>query len=104
MHGNTMTTASGIKTRSFDAILGELERTIDAHAAAGTKLGGVHFELTGEDVTECLGGAAGVTEAGLSTNYASACDPRLNYQQSLELAFLLSRRMSRPLNGASWAK
>lgn len=96
MHGNTITTSSGIKTRSFDAILSELETTIDTHEAAGTRLGGVHFELTGDDVTECVGGAAGVTEASLSTNYASACDPRLNYQQSLELAFLLSRRLSRP--------
>lgn len=95
MHGNTITTASGLKTRSFDAIVAELEATIDAHEAAGSHLGGVHFELTGDDVTECVGGAAGVTEASLSTNYASACDPRLNYQQSLELAFLLARRLSR---------
>ena len=102
MHGNTITTGTGIKTRSFDAIRDELEKTIECHAAAGTRLGGVHFELTGEDVTECIGGAAGVTEAGLSANYASACDPRLNYQQSLELAFLLSRRMSRPINGVGW--
>lgn len=101
MHGNTISTASGLKTRSFDSIRSELEKTIDAHDGAGTRLGGVHFELTGEDVTECVG--AGVTEAGLSTNYASACDPRLNYQQSLELAFLLSRRMSKPVGG-SWAK
>ncbi len=101
MHGNTIATASGLKTRSFDSIRSELEKTIDAHDGAGTRLGGVHFELTGEDVTECVG--AGVTEAGLSTNYASACDPRLNYQQSLELAFLLSRRMSKPVGG-SWAK
>ena len=94
MHGNTITTAAGVKTRSFDAIRTELEATIDAHRACGSHLGGVHFELTGDDVTECLGGAAGVTEANLSTNYSSACDPRLNYQQSLELAFLLSRRLS----------
>lgn len=96
MHGNTTTTSGGIKTRSFDAILKELETTIDLHAAAGTRLGGVHFELTGEDVTECIGGAAGVTEANLSTRYDSACDPRLNYQQALELAFLLSRKLTRP--------
>jgi 3-deoxy-7-phosphoheptulonate synthase len=95
MHGNTTTTASGLKTRSFDAILAELEGTIDVHEREGSRLGGVHFELTGDDVTECVGGAAGVTEANLSTNYASACDPRLNYQQSLELAFLLSRRLAR---------
>jgi len=95
MHGNTITTAGGIKTRSFDSIVQELEGTIDAHAATGSRLGGVHFELTGDDVTECIGGAAGITEAGLSANYASLCDPRLNYQQALELAFLLSRRLSR---------
>ncbi|TVQ62927.1 MAG: 3-deoxy-7-phosphoheptulonate synthase [Phycisphaerales bacterium] len=87
MHGNGMTTASGIKTRSFDDIAAELERTFAAHKAAGTVMGGVHFELTGEDVTECVGGAAGVTEDGLHVNYASPCDPRLNYQQALELAF-----------------
>ncbi len=95
MHGNTTATRSGIKTRSFDAILRELEETIDAHDAAGTRLGGVHFELTGEDVTECTGGAGGPTEDSLTRNYASPCDPRLNYQQALELAFLLSRRLRR---------
>ena len=94
MHGNTHTTSTGVKTRSFEAILAELDRTIDAHVAAGTQLGGVHFELTGEEVTECTGGAGNLTEEGLSANYASACDPRLNFQQSLELAFLLARRLS----------
>jgi 3-deoxy-7-phosphoheptulonate synthase len=84
-----------IKTRSFDDILLELERTVDAHRAAGTRLGGVHFELTGEDVTECIGGASGVSEHDLTRNYASPCDPRLNYQQSLELAFLLAGAMGR---------
>jgi 3-deoxy-7-phosphoheptulonate synthase len=95
MHGNGTLTTAGIKTRSFDAILRELEATMDAHEAAGSRLGGVHFELTGDDVTECVGGAAGITEASLSTNYASVCDPRLNYQQSLEMAFLLARRLAR---------
>ena len=95
MHGNGIKTAAGIKTRSFDDILLELERTVDAHRAAGTTLGGVHFELTGEDVTECIGGAAGVGEHDLTRNYASPCDPRLNYQQSLELAFLLAGAMGR---------
>lgn len=93
MHGNSMTTASGIKTRRFEDISAELQATIAIHEKAGTHLGGVHFELTGEDVTECVGGASGVTEAGLNTNYATACDPRLNYQQALELAFVLARRM-----------
>ena len=93
MHGNTMKTAGGIKTRRFEAILAELERSFDAHARLGTNLGGVHFELTGEDVTECTGGATGVTEADLGRNYTSLCDPRLNYQQSMELAFRIARRM-----------
>jgi 3-deoxy-7-phosphoheptulonate synthase len=96
MHGNPLTTAGGIKTRSFSDILSELETSWDVHESLGSRLGGVHFELTGEDVTECLGGASGITEADLSRNYASPCDPRLNYEQSLELAFLLARRMSRP--------
>ncbi len=95
MHGNGIKTDAGIKTRSFDDILIELEQTVDAHKRAGTTLGGVHFELTGEDVTECIGGAAGVGEHDLTRNYASPCDPRLNYQQSLELAFLLAGAMGR---------
>ena len=94
MHGNGMVTARGVKTRSFDAIMDDLEQTLDAHEAAGTTLGGVHIELTGEDVTECIGGASGVTEDSLHTNYVSPCDPRLNYQQSLELAFRLAGRLS----------
>jgi 3-deoxy-7-phosphoheptulonate synthase len=93
MHGNGITTRHGVKTRDFDAILSELEQSIDIHQRAGTRLGGVHFELTGEDVTECVGGAAGIGEDDLHENYASACDPRLNYQQSLELAFLLAQKM-----------
>lgn len=93
MHGNGQTTASGIKTRSFDDILSELEQAVDCHHGAGTTLGGVHFELTGEDVTECIGGGSGITEDDLSRNYVSLCDPRLNYQQSLELAFLLAQKM-----------
>jgi 3-deoxy-7-phosphoheptulonate synthase len=95
MHGNTTTTATGVKTRSFDAIVAELEATDAAHRLANVPLGGVHFELTGDDVTECTGGAVGITESQLSHNYATACDPRLNYQQALEVAFLLARRMGR---------
>jgi 3-deoxy-7-phosphoheptulonate synthase len=95
MHGNTTTTSGGLKTRSFEAILQELEGAFDVHEQTGVPLGGVHFELTGEDVTECTGGASGVTEADLANNYASACDPRLNYQQALEMAFLMARRMGR---------
>lgn len=93
MHGNTKTTDTGVKTRAFDAILGEIETAMDLHDAEGTVFGGVHLELTGEDVTECVGGAAGITEADLSTNYASACDPRLNYRQALETAFRIARRI-----------
>jgi 3-deoxy-7-phosphoheptulonate synthase len=87
MHGNTTTTTGGIKTRSFDDILREIERSFAVHRAVGSELGGVHFELTGDDVTECIGG--GVREADLDKNYASACDPRLNYRQALEMAFRL---------------
>ncbi len=91
MHGNGVTTRHGIKTRDFNDILAELRLAFDLHAREGTVMGGVHFELTGEDVTECVGGAAGVTEEDLTANYASPCDPRLNYQQALEMAFLIAR-------------
>ena len=76
MHGNTVSTASGIKTRSFDDVLREVERSFDVHEQLGSVLGGVHFELTGEDVTECVGGAVGLTEQDLGRNYSSLCDPR----------------------------
>ena len=91
MHGNGVTTRHGIKTRDFNDILAELRHAFDVHHREGTILGGVHFELTGEDVTECIGGAAGVSEDDLTANYASPCDPRLNYQQALEMAFLIAR-------------
>lgn len=93
MHANG-TVIGGRKTRSFDAIKTELEGAIEAHREAGVPLGGVHLELTGEDVTECLGGAQAVTPEDLATNYGTACDPRLNYQQSLEIAFLLAHRLA----------
>lgn len=93
MHGNTRTTAGGVKTRSFDDILTEIATSVDVHRAEGTVFGGVHFELTGEDVTECTGGATGITDDDLSTNYASLCDPRLNYAQALEMAFNLTRHL-----------
>lgn len=95
MHGNSTTLASGIKTRRFELIVTEMLRTYDTLAGEGAHLGGVHVELTGEDVTECLGGASGVSEADLVRNYASPCDPRLNYEQALELAFALAERMER---------
>jgi 3-deoxy-7-phosphoheptulonate synthase len=96
MHGNTERTAGGRKTRRFESILAELEAAFDIHAAAGSVLGGVHFELTGEDVTECTGGARGLAEAGLDRAYRTTVDPRLNYEQALEMAMLVARRMSRP--------
>jgi 3-deoxy-7-phosphoheptulonate synthase len=93
MHGNTETTPQGIKTRRFDKILRELETSFDLHDQLGSHLGGVHIELTGEDVTECLGGARGLDEIGLERAYKSRVDPRLNYEQALELAMRIARRM-----------
>jgi 3-deoxy-7-phosphoheptulonate synthase len=93
MHGNTLTTSSGIKTRSFSDIRVEVEHAFDIHAAAGQTLGGIHIELTGENVTECIGGARELSEADLARAYESEVDPRLNYEQSLELAFLVARKM-----------
>lgn len=89
MHGNTESTGNGYKTRRFDNIRSELEQAFAIHAEAGTRLGGVHLELTGEDVTECLGGARDLAEADLHRAYKSPVDPRLNYEQSLELAMLI---------------
>lgn len=91
MHGNTETTRQGIKTRRFESILAELQAAARILRECGTCLGGVHFELTGENVTECLGGASGVTEADLTRDYRTAVDPRLNFDQALELALLLSK-------------
>jgi 3-deoxy-7-phosphoheptulonate synthase len=95
MHGNTQVAPSGIKTRDFDDILREVEATFDVHEGCGTYLGGVHFELTGDDVTECIGGAAGITVDDLDKNYSSACDPRLNYRQALEMGFRIAKRLAR---------
>jgi 3-deoxy-7-phosphoheptulonate synthase len=89
MHGNTENTSNGHKTRRFENIHGELDQAFDIHAAAGTRLGGVHLELTGEDVTECMGGARDLSETDLDRAYKSMVDPRLNYEQSLELAMLI---------------
>ncbi|KAK9580039.1 Aromatic/aminoadipate aminotransferase 1 [Aspergillus fumigatus] len=90
MHGNTQTTPSGVKTRHFSDILSELRQALEIHRAAQSFLGGVHLELTGEAVTECVGGAGGLTEEGLSERYTTFCDPRLNEKQALELAFLVA--------------
>ncbi|KAJ6084134.1 hypothetical protein N7486_010934 [Penicillium sp. IBT 16267x] len=90
MHGNTQATPSGVKTRHFTDILAELRQALEIHRAAGSFLGGMHLELTGEAVTECVGGAAGLTEDGLGERYTTFCDPRLNEKQALELAFLVA--------------
>src|SRR5579871_705511 len=93
MHGNTKLTATGIKTRQFADIYSEVEQAFEIHRAYGQRLGGVHVELTGEDVTECVGGARGQSEEDLTRAYESEVDPRLNYEQALELAFLIARKM-----------
>ncbi|EAS29556.1 3-deoxy-7-phosphoheptulonate synthase [Coccidioides immitis RS] len=90
MHGNTRATPSGVKTRHFTDILSELKQALEIHRSLGSYLGGMHLELTGEAVTECVGGAAGLTEDGLSERYETFCDPRLNEKQALELAFLVA--------------
>ncbi len=95
MHGNTESTSEGIKTRRFEKILAELEKSFRILKDGGAGLGGVHIELTGENVTECLGGASGVTEADLARDYRTQLDPRLNYEQAMETALMLSRLMAR---------
>jgi 3-deoxy-7-phosphoheptulonate synthase len=90
MHGNTVRTSSGVKTRFFDQILAEVRDFFEIHYAEGTYPGGIHCELTGQNVTECIGGAQAITEQRLADKYITHCDPRLNAQQSLELAFLIS--------------
>jgi 3-deoxy-7-phosphoheptulonate synthase len=92
MHGNTETTSGGVKTRRFENILKELDLSFRIHRELGSLLGGAHIELTGEDVTECTGGARGLTDADLQRAYRSQVDPRLNYEQALELAMLIAER------------
>ena len=99
MHGNTRTTSEGIKTRNFDHILEELELAFDIHNTCGSYLGGVHVELTGENVTECVGGARGLSESDLTRAYHSHIDPRLNCEQALELSMLVAGKMRR-INGS----
>ncbi len=94
MHGNGITTPTGYKTRRFDDVMDEVKGFFEAHRAAGTHPGGIHIELTGDDVTECLGGSEFIDEATLATRYESLCDPRLNHMQSLELAFLVAEELS----------
>jgi 3-deoxy-7-phosphoheptulonate synthase len=99
MHGNTIKAANGYKTRPFDLILAEVESFFDVHRAEGTHAGGIHVEMTGQNVTECVGGAKAVTEMDLSDRYHTHCDPRLNADQSLELAFIVSERLKRERDG-----
>jgi 3-deoxy-7-phosphoheptulonate synthase len=93
MHGNTLTASNGYKTRPFDRILSEVKTFVDVAKAEGVHPGGVHFEMTGQNVTECLGGARALTETDLLDRYHTHCDPRLNAEQSLELAFLIAERL-----------
>jgi 3-deoxy-7-phosphoheptulonate synthase len=93
MHGNMIVTKNGVKTRRFEDILSELEQASSIHHDGGSILGGVHFEMTGEDVTECTGGARGLTESDLATAYKSHVDPRLNHEQAMEMAFLVAKSM-----------
>jgi 3-deoxy-7-phosphoheptulonate synthase len=94
MHGNTIKSTSGYKTRPFDSVLREVREFFAIHNAENTVPGGVHFEMTGQDVTECTGGVRAVTDEDLSDRYHTACDPRLNASQSLELAFLVAEELS----------
>jgi 3-deoxy-7-phosphoheptulonate synthase len=100
MHGNTIKSASGYKTRPFESVLREVQEFFAVHKAEGTIPGGVHFEMTGRDVTECTGGVRAVTDGDLSDRYHTACDPRLNASQALELAFLVAEELVDRRNGA----
>ncbi|ANI16103.1 3-deoxy-7-phosphoheptulonate synthase class II [Pseudomonas citronellolis] len=93
MHGNTIKASSGYKTRDFARILAEVRQFFEVHKAEGSHAGGIHIEMTGQNVTECIGGARPITEAGLSDRYHTHCDPRLNADQSLELAFLIAETL-----------
>ncbi len=95
MHGNTYATGSNVKTRKFNDILQEIRETFEVHRSEASYLGGVHLELTGDNVTECVGGANGLNEDGLASNYETYCDPRLNYEQSLEMAFLVAKEWNK---------
>jgi 3-deoxy-7-phosphoheptulonate synthase len=94
MHGNTIKSSNGYKTRKFDDILSEIKSFFKIHKMAGTYAGGVHFEMTGQDVTECLGGNQQITELNLKDRYHTHCDPRLNSSQSVELAFMIAQDLA----------
>jgi 3-deoxy-7-phosphoheptulonate synthase len=102
MHGNTIKAASGFKTRPFDKILKEVQTFFGVAKAEGAHAGGVHFEMTGRDVTECIGGSVAITEADLGNRYDTACDPRLNASQVLELAFMLAESLKGARAGAQF--
>jgi 3-deoxy-7-phosphoheptulonate synthase len=93
MHGNTITAVNGYKTRPFDRVLKEVDTFFQVHRDEGTHAGGVHIEMTGQNVTECTGGATAITETELEDRYHTHCDPRLNADQSIELAFLMAERL-----------
>jgi 3-deoxy-7-phosphoheptulonate synthase len=99
MHGNTITSSNGYKTRRFDRILDELHSAFAIHAAEGSYAGGIHFELTGQNVTECIGGAQAISEASLADRYLTHCDPRLNASQALELAFEIAEALKSARQG-----
>jgi len=98
MHANTVKASNGYKTRSFDRILKEIKAFFAIHQAEGSYAGGIHFELTGQDVTECIGGAQEITEDRLADRYHTHCDPRLNASQGLELAFLVAEALKNERN------
>jgi 3-deoxy-7-phosphoheptulonate synthase len=93
MHGNTLKASTGYKTRPFDRILSEVKTFVEVAQAEGVHPGGVHLEMTGQNVTECLGGARAVSETDLADRYHTHCDPRLNGEQALELAFLVAEKL-----------
>lgn len=99
MHGNTITSTSGYKTRPFDRILSEVKSFFAIHAAEGTHAGGVHLEMTGKDVTECIGGARAITDEDLNDRYHTVCDPRLNAEQSIDMAFLIAELLKQDRGG-----
>ncbi|MDH3701334.1 MAG: 3-deoxy-7-phosphoheptulonate synthase class II [Alphaproteobacteria bacterium] len=100
MHGNTIKSGTGYKTRPFDRILTEVRRVFEVHKAEGSYAGGIHVEMTGQDVTECLGGAQAIDDDGLSMRYHTHCDPRLNADQALELAFLIAESLKELRSGS----
>ncbi|MBC8215162.1 MAG: 3-deoxy-7-phosphoheptulonate synthase class II [Candidatus Marinimicrobia bacterium] len=102
MHGNTIKSSRGLKTRPFEHVLTEVKHNIRIHHAEGTHAGGIHLEMTGQDVTECTGGIADISDEDLTNRYRTHCDPRLNATQAIELAFLASEELSRSNNGDLW--